>query len=450
MKIPCVPNVLTTYKVDLDKLESMDITLLDSEPEMAYLFKHIVTYEVTYESLPFGLRVQLHEQLARYLEKQVTLGAIPEAALLDTLVFHYTRSENQAKQRLYLQKAGQAAMEMSAFHTAREYFIRLLDLTPEGDPFRSARALQLAEVQFRLGDTAAARGATEQARAAAQTDVDRATALAFWGEAASDMGNFAESQAALSQAVPLARSSGDRMTLCRALYALGNLDWRLGRLEEANVALEEGLALARELGDVTRELFVLNRLGTVAFFKDDPVEAERLYLEVQRRAVAAGNREREMVALNNLGDLANKRKEPARARDYIQQILELASELGAQDMLALGMIDLGEIDVHLGNLPAARAELQEGLALCIRLQYLAWMVGTLVSFGKLVYAEGQAEQAFALLGLARHQPAWHSDAQYVLDEALAEWAQDPAIVEAGMAKGAELDWDKTIQELLNG
>src|SRR5678815_6118920 len=76
---------LAHIKVDLDKLESMDITPLDSEPELAYLFKHIVTHEVTYESLPFGLRAQLHEQLARFLEKQISIGAAPESALLDTL-----------------------------------------------------------------------------------------------------------------------------------------------------------------------------------------------------------------------------------------------------------------------------------------------------------------------------------------------------------------------------
>src|SRR5678815_3105399 len=72
---------LEHVKVDLDKLESMDITPLDSETELAYLFKHIVTHEVTYESLPFGLRAQLHEQLARYLERQIANGAMTEPAL---------------------------------------------------------------------------------------------------------------------------------------------------------------------------------------------------------------------------------------------------------------------------------------------------------------------------------------------------------------------------------
>jgi hypothetical protein len=35
-----------------------------------------------------------------------------------------------------------------------------------------------------------------------------------------------------------------------------------------------------------------------------------------------------------------------------------------------------------------------------------------------------------------------------MDRMLAEWGLDPSVVEAGLAKGAELDWDETIGELL--
>jgi adenylate cyclase len=71
-------------KAALDALESLDITPLDSpEPELAYLFKHIVTHEVTYESLPFATRARLHEQLAVYLESQV--GAEHAPPLLDNV-----------------------------------------------------------------------------------------------------------------------------------------------------------------------------------------------------------------------------------------------------------------------------------------------------------------------------------------------------------------------------
>lgn len=439
---------LAHVKVDLDKLASLDITPLDSEPELAYLFKHIVTHEVTYESLPFGLRAQLHEQLARYLERQIANGAMPETALLDTLVFHYIRSENKAKQREYLRKAGEAALGISAFITAVESFTHLLALTPPNDPTRSALALQLAEAHYRLGNYAAARAAIAQAQAAARTDADRAAALAVLGEMTSATGDYAQAQTILAEAVPLARSSGDRHTLCRALSALGSVNRLQGKLDDAKAALNESLTLARELGDVTRELFALNRLGGV-YFQIDLAEAERLLTEVHTRAVTVGNREREMTALNNLGSVAKERNEYERSRDYFQQAVSLAREIGAQDMVALGLLNTAAVDIALGNL-SARVGLREGLALALRLGALPWVVQAVTQFAGLAHAEGQTERALALCGLARNHPAWNSDRQHGLDSTLAEWALDPFVAEAGMAKGAELDWDKTIEELLKG
>jgi hypothetical protein len=33
---------------------------------------------------------------------------------------------------------------------------------------------------------------------------------------------------------------------------------------------------------------------------------------------------------------------------------------------------------------------------------------------------------------------------------LAEWALDPSVVDAGVKKGEELDWEETVRELLQG
>ena len=114
-------GALPQVQDDLEQLHQLDITPLDTpEPELAYLFKHIVTHEVTYESLPFATRAQLHEQLAKYLE-----GI---AAPVDTIAHHYGQSNNQAKQREYWQKAGEAAQEAFANDAALDYFAKLLPL----------------------------------------------------------------------------------------------------------------------------------------------------------------------------------------------------------------------------------------------------------------------------------------------------------------------------------
>jgi tetratricopeptide (TPR) repeat protein len=432
-------------QADLEQLMAMDLTSLDpSEPELAYLFKHIVTHEVTYENLPFALRAKLHEQLAKYLE---TVGTAA-----DTIAFHYGRSDNTAKKREYYQKAADAAQAVSAFITAAEYVTRLLELTPAADPARSALALQLADAHRGLGDYPAARAATAQAQAAATSDTDRASALALLGEMTSAMGDYAEAQTLLAEAVPLARASGDSLTLCRALYALGDVNWRLGNLDDAKVAQKESLTLARALGDLTRELFALNRLGTVVELQGDLAKAEQLYTEVHTRALAAGNRYWMMIALLNLGDMEMYKGSKGRtaARDYTQQGLGLAREIGAQSSVAVGLLYLASVDITLGQLAAARAGLREGLALALRLGALPWVVFAVMYFANLAHAEGQTERALALLGLARKHPAWSSYNQRELDTALAEWALDPSVVEAGLnpAEGEALDWEETVRELM--
>jgi predicted ATPase/class 3 adenylate cyclase len=436
-------------KADLDELHKVDITPLNTpEPELSYLFKHIVTHEVTYESLPFATRARLHEQLGHYLEEQIAGGWQEEPFLLDTLVHHYSRSENRAKEREYLHKAGQAALAVSAFIAGAEYFDRLLALTPSTDPDYCLLTLQLAELYLRLGDYAAVHKAIQKTQAVATTAAEQAAALAILGEMASQSGDYAGAQTILAEAVPLARAANEQTTLCGALYALGDAYWRLGKQDEAQAALSESLALAHTLGDINRELFALNRLGVLAALQQKMDEAERMVQEVHIRALSVGNRERAMSALNNLGVVAAERQDYGAARDYYQQALTLAHEVGEQSAMALCLLNLAASDIGLGQLAPARVELRQGLALALRIGALPRAVLAVIYFAHLAQVEGQIEQALALFGLARAHPAWSSDLRRWQEATLAKWSLDPAVVETGLAKGKMLNWDATIQTLL--
>ena len=92
---------------DLDALSALDVTPLDTpEPELAYLFKHILTQEVAYETLSFATRAMLHDQIGQYIEKTYA-DALDQYT--DLLAYHFERSENQPKKREYLLKAAEAA-----------------------------------------------------------------------------------------------------------------------------------------------------------------------------------------------------------------------------------------------------------------------------------------------------------------------------------------------------
>ena len=441
---------LATVRSHLDQLHEFDLTLLDMpEPDLTYLFKHVITHEVTYESLAFATRAWLHERLARFLEAQVAAGKTSETAVLDALVYHYTHSENQDKQRLYLQRASAAALLVSAFDAALDYLTHLLELTPTSDPDRSALERQVGDVHYRLGDYVAAHAALEQALAVATTVADRAASHTLMAEVTSQKGDFSTARTILLDAVPLARASEDMHVLCRALYTLGNVNWRLGNMDNANRALEESLALAQAIGDVTRELAARNGLGVVCMHTDGD-RSERILTEVLRRAHAVGSRERIMTSLANLGVLADERAHDEAARGFHQQALALARELGAQYNIAHYLSNLAGSEIALGDIPNAKAHNLEALTLAHRLGTQYVMVQSLCNTVEIAYGEGRRVWALALVGLMRRQPAWSSEDSHWIDLMLTQWTLDPAEAEAGMAVGDALDWDTSIQDLLKG
>lgn len=400
-----------------------------------YAFQHALLRDVAYETVLKRDRAGYHARAAQWLASMS--GAQP-GAYWPQIAEHHEKAGNLPQAAHGFEQAGDYAMRVSAFAEAARFYRRVPTPT-------SRTHLKLAEAHYRLSEFPAARAALAQAQTTATTDADRAAAWALLGELTKQLGDYAAAQQMLTTAVALAQASGDDLTLCRAFYAQGTNEWRLGHLATARTALEASLALARAGGDVTRELFALLSLGNVLTGTPDE---ERLYQEVLTRAQAVGNRELAMAALNNLGVAALERQAVTAARDNFQQALALARAMGAQQRIALYLLNLAECDLQLGQLAAARTGLREGLALAWRVGAQPRVVSAVRFFGYLAYAEGQPARALELLGLARHHPAWSSDHQRALGLMLAQWALDPAVVEAGLAQGATLDWDATVQALL--
>lgn len=440
-----LPQALT----DLDHLARLDITPLDTpEPELTYLFKHIVTHEATYESIPFGIRFRLHERLAQYLERQIADGMLIENSLLDALALHYARSENQPKQRYYLRKAADAALRMSAFAAALAYLTDLEKLTPPHDPDYSALNLQIGETYYRVGAPDAAKAAIRRAESAALTDSDRAAAQIFLCEMTSELGEIEEAKTLLlGKTLALARACGDPRILSRALYVFGDVEWRIGSEEDAHAALKESIALSRSAGDTTRELFSLNRLGTL-YFQIDLQESERILREALKIAVAIGNRERESTVIGNLGFTAADRYEYAAALEHFSRALELSDELGALHSIAIWRLAMSTVQIHLGERDTARRNLGIGFKLTLQTKALQLLAPIVMHSADFAYVEGRVERALALMGLFRSQPWYNDYHRRRSDILIARWDLDPAEMEAGMAKGALLDWNETVQELM--
>jgi class 3 adenylate cyclase/tetratricopeptide (TPR) repeat protein len=149
-----------------------------------YLFKHALIRDAAYESLLKSKRRQLHSRIAHVLEEQ-----FPETAEIqpELVARHYTEAELTARAIPYWHKAGEQALQRSAFLESIADFSKALDLLAEStavfatdqerrenETLRCVLLLALAEAQRRGGQPVKAQQtafrASEQARGLSSAD----------------------------------------------------------------------------------------------------------------------------------------------------------------------------------------------------------------------------------------------------------------------------------------
>ena len=198
------------------------------EAERSWLFKHVVTQEVAYESLPFAIREELHENTARVIEAGEPEGSEQQ---LDLLAHHYWHSANTEKKREYLVKAGEAAQANYANVAAIEYFERAIPLLDGTRPLAC--------------HAAARRGASR------------------WP------GDWPGAESAYRSALGLADELGDSAAAAWTDTSLADLARKRGEFDEASEWLDAARQGFEALGDRVGAGRVLQISGTVAATRGD-------------------------------------------------------------------------------------------------------------------------------------------------------------------------------------
>jgi class 3 adenylate cyclase/tetratricopeptide (TPR) repeat protein len=428
---------------DLDVLSDLELTPLDTpDPELAYLFKHILTQEVAYETLPFATRAVLHDQIGQYIERTYA-GTIDQ--YVDLLAHHYDHSENAAKKREYLLKAGQAAQAAYANPAAISYYQRVLPLLPEAE--QVPVMLRLGQVLELVGEWQAAEAIDRQAEALAQHlgdadghaqaqralgwllrkrgDYPEAQAwmararerfqllddpdglshvLADIGEIYRLQGNYAEARGYYDQSLGLAGSIADppRRLAARAhaLRGAGTVATWQGDYGAAGQLNGESLALRRELGDKPGVAVLLNNMAIVARFQRDLAGARRMNDESLALFRELGDRWAVGQLLNNQACVASDQGSYAEARALLAESLLIRRQLGDKAGLALSLNTLADVVLDEGDYRAARPLLDESLAISRELGDQTAIAYLIEDYAGLAAAEAQPERALQLGGFA--------------------------------------------------
>ena len=271
---------------DLATLQAADLVLLDREDDEAYIFKHVVTRDVAYESMPFALRSMLHEHAGEYLETSE-----PDAIErnLDLLAHHYWHSRNDGKKREYLVRAGDAAQARFANASAIEYFERATELLEGAERWRVTRSL--GDARGVSGDSSGADAAYRDALRIADEQDDAAsmgwteTSLA---ELERKRGGFDDAVAWLDRAERHFGAVGDRAGFGRVEHIRGVLANIRGDRAEARRHMETSLEIHREAGDTIAMGALYSNLAIVAEYEGDYERSCRALRGVSRAAPRGG------------------------------------------------------------------------------------------------------------------------------------------------------------------
>jgi predicted ATPase/class 3 adenylate cyclase len=212
-----------------------------------YVFKHALTQEVAYNSLLIERRKQLHELAGQALES-IFAGQLDDH--LTQLAHHYTRSDNLDKAIEYLSRAGQQAIQRSAYANAISNLSVAIDLLQKL-PDSSERVQRELRLQMALG------GAL----------------MSIKGQGAPEAGK------AYARALELSRQLAETPRLFTVLGALSVFHLAQGEVPRAHELVEQLLRLAENLQ--TPALLQAAHFGTgVVLFSLGELTQSRAHLEL--------------------------------------------------------------------------------------------------------------------------------------------------------------------------
>jgi adenylate cyclase len=386
-------------KSDLDVLAACELTPLDTpEPELAYLFKHLITHEVAYELLTHAARARLHEQYATYLEARAGEGI---ETMLDQLAYHYELSENPLKKREYLIKAGQAAQRHYANDAAIDYYQRALPLMAvEEQPEVLLKIGRVLELVGRWEQAGEAYGQALQLSEGGGDQAGQAASLTCLGELERKGGRYAEALECLERAREFFGKLGDRDGAAQVLHFQGTVAAHQGEFTSARRLYEESLAIRREQGNHAMVASLLSNLGIVARVQGHYDESRQINEEALSLRQELGDKWAIAVSLNNLGNVAIDQERYDEARRLHEEGLALRREVGDMWVVANSLNNLGNLARDQGDYGEAAGRYLESLKI-VREYNDRWAMAYLLEdIGCLACLRGQPERALRLAGAA--------------------------------------------------
>ena len=331
----------------------------------AYLFKHVITHDVIYETLLFRQRRQFHKAVTEWFEDQFE----QPSSVINLLAHHAyhaaldsTNTHDLTKALKYLSHAAQDSANIAAYLEASTLNKRILAL--------------------------AADEATDKAWSST-----RLIALINLGEAERKLGSYTQAKDVLEQGLELAKQQNNPKEFIRASSHMGFVHFFQGHYEDAWKLGQEAYKKAQQLDDEVGQATLHTLLGLTAIYLDK-AELSQKHLEAGIDLYAKlGDESGQAECLNNLAIRLSMQGDQEDALAKLNEAMTLAQNMGNSSLLAKYLCNKGVIYEKLGALDEASQNYREGRNLAREVSAQHLVVLTSLGLGQVSLAKGLNEEA---------------------------------------------------------
>ena len=426
----------------LEQLSQRDI-LEGPHPELLYLFRHILTREVAYESLLYADRRTLHRRIGESIEAQQS-GQLAE--YWEVLAHHFGLAKEWAKALDYHLKAGRKAQNIYANQDAAHHFRQALKAA-EHTPHSEARQLtaheRLSDVLATVGDYDNALAHIKRARelvsgagfsvedeTCRRADLYHKTASIYEKKSDYDTafewlhkglkllkgmevieaariyllgggiyhrrGNNTEAIEWCKKSLATAEKieSREKNSVIAHAYRLLGLSWsRLGDSDRAIEFCLQSLDTYRQIEDVTGAAEAHINLGVGYFNQGNWPQATEHYLQALEIKRKTGDVYYQAVITLNLGGVYLNQGGLDQAAYYNQQSLGIWQELGSTYAIALLHNNMADVALWRGKYDEALSLLQKSLALFQEIESTDFLPEVCRHLAQAYQGQGELDQA---------------------------------------------------------
>jgi serine/threonine protein kinase/tetratricopeptide (TPR) repeat protein len=368
-------------------------------PDPVYRFKHVLTQEVTYDSLLEHQRKALHQAVGRAIE-QSHPGSFDEP--LELLAYHFSRAEAWGEAIAYGLQAAERATELSQFADALGMLERVqswLARLPD-EPARRDRIAEVLLKQERLCETLGMRGRQLQLSAeliallAPHGGSERlAEAYLRQGDVSTLLKRFDAADRALATALRMSRERGDAALERNALRSIGLLRWHQGRHGDAQAITEDALAIDRQRQNDLAVAGDLSNLGNILKSMGQYQRALAILEEALAMPVVESDPIKLAYIRHNIATVYRAMGDVGRALDYLQDADDSARAHMLPIQRSFHLTSIAHIHLQEGRFADSLRLYQEAAELSRRARHADGLAQSLRVLGEVLVGIGRDREA---------------------------------------------------------